>query len=315
MKILITGSSRLIGTSLVLYLNQQGINVLGLSLTPSNIELKGFCHTIGNILDIDCVKSCVKECDGIIHLAAVSRVFFGEQEQKECKNVNIEGTRNIVNAAYNSPKKPWIIYPSSREVYGQQKIFPVKEDAFLSPQNTYAFSKLEAEKIIQVAQKKGLRACILRLSNVYGNVYDYPDRAISAFIQKALNDEKIHCIGSENIIDFVYVEDVVEAIYKTALNLNSNKKLPPINISSGKGISLYQAAQLIVSFLKSSSKIISHPGKSFDVKTYIGSNCRAHQYLNWKPKTSFEEGINKLAEGYKVLLNNNPNILKKQVLS
>lgn len=315
MKILVTGSSRLIGSSLISYLKDQGIDVFGLSLTPSNaMKLKNIPSTVGNILDKECITSCLKGCDGIIHLAAVSRVSFGEQSQENCRRVNIEGTRNVVEAALASPQKPWILYSSSREVYGPQKIFPVKEDACLAPQNTYAFSKLEGEKIIQQAQEKGLRACILRLSNVYGTPYDYPDRAVPAFIKKALNNETIHCVGAENIIDFTSIKDVVEAIYTAVLRLNAGKTLPPMNIASGKGLSLYQAAQGIIKLLESPSKIIIHPGRSFDVKAYIGSNVCAREYLGWRPKTSFEEGVRNLAEDYKALLSKTISPLKKRMV-
>ena len=57
------------------------------------------------------------------------RVIDGQLDPANCRAVNVEATRNLLAAAAASPRKPWFIYASSREVYGQQDDFPVREDA------------------------------------------------------------------------------------------------------------------------------------------------------------------------------------------
>jgi len=102
---------------------------------------------------------------GVVHLAAVSRVIDGERDPARCWAVNVEGTRTVVEAAQSSPLRPWVIYASSREVYGQPSALPASEDCDRAPLNVYGRSKVAAEDLVTAS---GLAHAIVRFSNVYG---------------------------------------------------------------------------------------------------------------------------------------------------
>src|SRR3990167_3176400 len=207
MRILITGSKGLIGSALKRSLQLLNIEVVGID---SNEPVDHPDH--GTILDQDTLFHRIRNCDGVIHLAAVSRVIFGEKFPKLCWETNVLGTQKVLEAAMYSKKKPWVLYASSREVYGEQKILPVNEKALLQPVNIYGESKVEAENQTLSFSKKGLITGIVRFSNVFGSVHDHPDRVIPAFCLAAVQRDEIRVDGKENLFDFTYIDDVVHGI-------------------------------------------------------------------------------------------------------
>jgi len=279
--ILITGSSGLIGSHLSPLLERSGFQVVPFDLTGSD-----------TILDKEKLSRKLEGCGGIIHLAAVSRVVWGERDPVRCRLVNCKGTKNVIDAALVSKKKPWILYASSREVYGEPKTLPVKEDAFLNPLNVYACSKVQGEFLINQAKSQGLITSILRFSNVFGGIHDHGDRVIPAFCLGALSHKALKVEGSQNLFDFTYIEDVIRGILLAVLFLEQGKEsLPPIHLTSGQGTTLMEAAEIILSKAQSFSKILISPPRHFDVSFFVGDPERAKNILGWGSTYTFEESI------------------------
>lgn len=128
--LLLTGSEGLIGSCLAQYLHKRSLPFKPFDLRPCSRH-----HGAGDILDKIAVKKTLKGCTGVIHLAGISRVVVGQKKPQLCLDYNVEGTTNILEAVKESPYKPWFIYASSREVYGQQDFLPVCEDVILKPMN------------------------------------------------------------------------------------------------------------------------------------------------------------------------------------
>lgn len=176
-KILVTGSAGLIGSALTQKLRNTGYEVIDCDIRSKNNPLSFFSEGIQPIL---------KECKGIIHLAAISRVIHGEQYPQLCEEVNVSGSKKFLEFYENLPHKPWLIYGSSREVYGNQDNLPVVEDAALNPVNTYAKGKVEIEHRIKKLEKQGFNTVILRFSNVFGGLLDHYDRGNTCLLYKCL---------------------------------------------------------------------------------------------------------------------------------
>ncbi|WMY95317.1 MAG: NAD(P)-dependent oxidoreductase (plasmid) [Arsenophonus sp.] len=291
-KILITGSNGLIGQELCKKINKSYI------IKKFDNKLPVQSYSYGDILVPEILQESIKDCDGIVHLAAFSRVIFGEKNPKRCWETNVTGTYNILNLAYQSKKKPWVLYASSREVYGQQKKFPVKESARLKPLNIYANSKLLAEKLVEKYKKKGLQTAILRFSNVYGRINDHPDRVVPAFCLSAVHGTPIHIEGESNIFDFTHITDVVEAISKVIIFLEKRKKIPIMHITSGIPVSLKNLAELIKKYSIHKTKIIIDPPRSFDVSKFYGDNSLIKKVLDWSPKIDLQTGIKLLIKDF-----------------
>ena len=94
-----------------------------------------------------------KHFDGVVHLAAKNRVVDAEKDKTNCIAVNLFGTKYLVDVLERS-KDTWLIFGSSREVYGEQKQFPVKESAPKEPVNIYGECKLQGEQLIKERLQK-----------------------------------------------------------------------------------------------------------------------------------------------------------------
>lgn len=296
MRILITGSKGLIGTGLKQALRSLGVDVVGI-----DHQFPEEHSEHGNILDKNLLVDLAGKVDGIVHLAAVSRVIDGEKNPELCWQANVEGTSTVVESALLSDRKPWVIYASSREVYGQPEDFPVKESSLRIPVNIYGKSKLAAEEIIQEASESGLVTSIVRFSNVFGSVHDHPDRVIPAFCRAATEGSVIRVDGSDNLFDFTYLEDVIQGLLSLIyLIVQKGHCLPAVHLTSGTPTSLGEIAQIAQKASAHSVQIVEAASRSFDVSRFWGDTERSHEMLNWRASVSVEEGMHRLINQYRL---------------
>jgi nucleoside-diphosphate-sugar epimerase len=296
MKILITGSKGLIGCALGWALRQLQIDVMDFD-TRHPLEHPSY----GDILDQNHLFSKVNQVDGIVHLAAVSRVIDGEKNPQLCWKTNVEGTRNVIHSACSAEREPWLIYASSREVYGEPSALPVKESAPCHPVNIYGESKWEAEKAIEEASQKGLITSIIRFSNVYGSTHDHADRVVPAFCRAAARGSPIRVDGRNNLFDFTYIEDVVQGLLALIKVLNdSEKSLAPIHLTRGIGISLEEIAFIAQRTSNFPISIEENSARSFDVSNFYGDPTRAKEVLGWQAVVPVEEGMKRLIHQFQL---------------
>jgi nucleoside-diphosphate-sugar epimerase len=234
--------------------------------------------------------------DGIIHLAGMTRVKWGEENPALCHTENAALTQRLTAACAISPASPWLIYASSREVYGEPITLPVIDDAPLAPINVYGRSKVAAEEAIATAGREGLRTAILRFSTVYGGVGDHGDRLFPALMQRALAGTALTLNGSDTILDPTWIDDVVEAILAVAVRL-ADGAVPdgPILLSSGAGVSLADIALQILRATSSRSAIVEHAPRGYDTHRFVGNPARARAWLGWHASTPLDEGVRRYA--------------------
>ena len=122
MRILITGSRGLIGTEMMQCLANAGHRPVAFDIayepgTPGH----------GDIRNVDQLRQAMAGCDGVLSLAAVSRVIDGERNPELCWDVNVNGIEAVLRVALEQPAdgRPWVVYASSREVYGDSATLPV----------------------------------------------------------------------------------------------------------------------------------------------------------------------------------------------
>lgn len=288
--ILVTGSEGLIGKTL-------GSQLEKLNRTFKSFDIR---HIKPNdICNKDQITACLQDCEGIVHLAGISRVILGEQNPQKCWLNNAMGTAYVLQTAYKLPHKPWVIYASSREVYGQQEQFPVKETALLKPLNTYALSKAAAEGLVHSYQNQGLRTQILRFSSVYGRVDDHVDRVIPAFCRAALLNKPLRIEGSKNQFDFTHVLDVAAGIIKTIEAIELKEKLPSaIHFTTGIPTTLKETALLACQFSGNDSELTEAPSRNFDVSQFYGDPSLAEKALGWKSTINLQAGIKNLIQAF-----------------
>lgn len=295
-RILITGACGLVGTVLAERLRAAGDATRGIDLrSPDPVEQI-------DIRDREAVARAVAGARGIVHLAAVSRVVTAEQDPDKCWSVNVSGTEAILDAALRSSTCRWVIYASSREVYGEQDALPIAETAPLRPMNVYARSKAAAEDLTYAAARSGsIAVSVLRFSNVFGRVTDYPDRVVPAFARAAVEGGTLRVDGADHLFDFTHVDDVVGGIARTIARLEEiEDSLDPIHLVSGTATTLGDLAGLAVRLAGNDAKIVQAPPRSFDVARFCGDPSRAKSVLGWKAETDLAAGLADLIARFKL---------------
>jgi nucleoside-diphosphate-sugar epimerase len=291
LRILVTGSEGLVGKRLVPALVKRGFEVESFDVRR-NVKVG-----LEDVSDREAMASALAEADGVIHLAAISRVAWGEEHPDLCEKVNVEGTSVLLETAAKSARRPWVVFASSREVYGDPPVLPVSEDAPVQPINVYGRSKAAGEVLVGRARaENGLRAAVVRLSSVYGTVDDHHDRAIPALLWRALQGEKLSITGANNRFDFVHVDDSVDGLLRAAAMLiEGASQVSTVHLATGVGTSLSQLAHLAVATAQSGSKIDVLPPRPFDVGGFVGDPARAMEVLGWTAKIGLADGMKQLA--------------------
>ena len=168
MKIIITGGSGFIGSYLAMQLKKEhSVTIFDIKKNTSDIDFLE-----GDVTNLDSVKNLIKDCDLVIHLAASLGVVNVERDPVQTLDINLGGTKNVLEACRtNNIKK--IIFSSSSEIYGEPTKIPIGENDKPIPITTYGISKLASEEYIKSYSKSyGIQYTIFRLFNVYGAIQD-----------------------------------------------------------------------------------------------------------------------------------------------
>ncbi|MEI4488249.1 NAD-dependent epimerase/dehydratase family protein [Frigidibacter sp. MR17.14] len=288
MKLLLTGDAGLIGRELKTALVAAGHEVRGFDIGTDPAQ---------DLRDPGAVAAALAGVEGVLHLAAISRVAWGEDDPALCHAVNVTGTAHLLDAVTAlGAAAPWVVFASSREVYGDPDVSPIPETTPRAPLNHYGRSKAEGEELVEAFVARGGRAGMVRLSNVYGTVHDHPDRAVPSLLWRALQGETLKITGEANFFDFVHVEDCVRGLMAMADRLAAGEAAPPtVHLATGIPTSLGALAKAAIATAGSGSGIEVLPARSFDVKGFCGTPERAAKVLGWRAEIALDEGLARLA--------------------
>ena len=270
-KILITGALGMIGRALSENLLQKegyAVDGIDIKVFPDSMAGSKLHFYRIDIRDNATITDLIVngKYDCIVHLAAISRVVDGEKDKPNCIQTNYVGTRNIIDAVAKYSPTTHVIFASSREVYGEQKMLPVSEDAELLPINVYGFYKLLAEQYIRTTLSN---FTILRLCNVYGSLNDLPGRVIPNFVRRAITGETMTIEGGSQMIDFTHIQDTVWAFAQCIELISAgivNKET--ITISPGEGHTLQEIVEILSSELGRSLNVRVTPERNYDVQRW-----------------------------------------------
>lgn len=292
MRFLICGGAGFIGSHLVEKLINEGYDIVAIdNLSRGKIEnLNSVINDItfiqDDITNFDLMRDIVRKVDAVYHLAALSRVIPAIQNPELCFKSNVTGTEITARLCAKYKKK--LIFSSSREVYGDAKYIPVDEKHPLNPKNPYGASKVAGEKIIEAYNNcYGLDHVILRLGNVYGE-RDF-ERVIPLFIDKCLKGDDLIVYGGNQVLDFVYITDVIDALLKAADMSNDNDTF---NVGSGVGVKIIELAELTKGLINTNSQILIKKSRKGEVEEFIADISKIKNSFGWRPKPTLEEGLN-----------------------
>ena len=290
--VLITGHAGLVGRALRARLEAHGAVVRGL-------DVCGEQGARGDVRDVASVERAVDGVEGIVHLAAVSRVVWGERDPRHCWAVNAGGLSTVLCAAAASRRRPWVLFVSSREVYGASARLPVREDAPLQPLNHYARTKGHGESLVRRVAEAGLCAATVRLSNVYGDTADHLDRVVPAFARAAALGGVARVDGPHCMFDFTHIDDVASGLMRAAERLAHGDPPPTLHLTTGAGTTLADLAAHAAWHGKGRVRLVAWPARSFDVPRFVGDPALAHAELGWRARVGFADGFARLTEAFR----------------
>jgi nucleoside-diphosphate-sugar epimerase len=300
MRAVVTGGAGFIGSNLVDRLLADGYSVVVIDNFSSG-KAHNLAHNSGNSKltiarrDInEDVTSDLSGADVIFHLAAIPLVQYSIEHPKEAHHANVNGMLNILMCAHKAGVKR-IVFASSASVYGDQEKLPFVEDMTPNPMSPYAAHKTMGEYYCKLLkQMHGMETICLRFFNVYGPRHDPSSNyacLIPRSIVRTLKGEPIIVYGDgKQTRDFVYVGDVVDAAIKAALTQNKECFGNVMNIATGRETSVLEIANEIMSHKKS---IIDFQPARQEPRRNVASVEKAQKILEWTPKTSLKEGIEK----------------------
>ena len=298
--ILVTGCTGFLGKRVCKKLDMAGYDYIGTSFSKG-LDLRD------RRASLDYFKECKPKY--ILNCAAyVGGIQFGYKHSAELFQNNLQMTLNLLEAAKDFGTKR-VVNPISNCAYPGAATF-FKEDEFWDGplhESVMVYGFVRKASWVgswAYAKQYGLDVLNLILSNMYGPEDHFEEErshALGALIMKFVRAQQT---GQPQVIvwgsgtpvrDWLHVDDGAEAMVR---GLNVAATTDPINIGSGKGISILQMAQLIKELVGYRGEVVLDPTKpdGAPYKTVDGS--KGFRHFGWQPDTDFKEGVAEAIEWY-----------------
>ena len=251
------------------------------------------------ILDITKKKLILKKIKSNYDFVVNFGGYVNHNEKLKTYKSHYIGCKNLADIFKGSKIKLFIQIGSSVE-YGNLKS-PQKEDSKTNVnklKSTYGKAKLMATNYLLKLNKKHNFPCtILRLYLVYGPYQD-KNRLIPHTLNECLNDNLFDCSAGKQYRDFLFVDDLIKAIFKC---FNSQKSIGEvINIGMGKPRNVKKVILFIKNKINLGKPIFGKmPLRRDEIFRLYPNISKAKKILNWKPYTSFQKGIETVIKYYK----------------
>jgi len=294
MRVLVTGGGGFIGSHVVDRLLDRGITprIFDLSASPyhSPLEVETFTGSITDPANLDLA---MRDCDAVVHLAAVADVAHVYADPVLAEEVNTRGTLNVLEAACRA-KVGRVVYGSTTWVYSDCEEQEVDEETPIpAPRHLYTATKLAGETYCAgYGELFDLETTVLRFGIPYGPraraagvVAKFTDLA---FEGKALT---IAGDGSQSR-SFIYVEDLADGIVAA---LRPEAAGRTYNLSGDEVVTILEIAERVQENTDG-CEIVHTPPRPGDFPGKVISNERALEELGWKAETSFREGVRRYVE-------------------
>ena len=296
-KILIVGGTGFIGYHLAKKCLSKNWEVTSFSTRkPKSYRyLKKEKYLIGDISSFKDIKKKIKKR---FHFVVNLGGHIDHLDKKKVFQSHLIGCKNLANFFLKKNIKAFIQMGSSNE-YGKLKS-PHKENLSGNPLSPYGRAKLQASRfLLDLFKKKKFPVIVLRLYQAYGPKQE-TNRLIPILIVNSLKDNIYPCSEGKQFRDFIYVEDVVSAIFKC---FSKSKKVLSgqiLNLGTGKPIKIKKIIKMITFKVKKGKPQYGKIKMRKDEAMKIYPSIRkVSKILKWKPKISFSEGLTKTYNSYK----------------
>jgi UDP-glucose 4-epimerase len=303
--VLITGGLGFIGSNLAHRLAGLGSHVtLVDSLIPEyggnlfNIAgIEGLVNVnISDVRDDHSLRYLVQGQDFLFNLAGQISHLDSMQDPYTDLDINCRSQLSILEVCRKYNPQIKIVFASTRQIYGKPDYLPVDERHLLRPVDVNGINKMAGEWYhILYNNVYGIRACALRLTNTIGprmRVKDARQTFLGIWIRLLLEGKPFEVWGGEQLRDFTYVDDAVDAFLMAAASDESNGQI--FNLGGDCVIGLKDLADLLIQVNGGGEYILhSYPAdrKRIDIGDYYADFSRIRSALGWEPKVPLREGL------------------------
>jgi len=301
MRFLVTGGAGFIGSALANRLTREGHHVRVIddlsSGDPARL-LPEVNFTRGNVTDKPKLWRLLRGVDCVYHLAARVSVPESILYPREYDTTNVGGTVALMEAMRDAGVSR-VVLASSGAIYGEQPRQPVMEELSPHPTSPYAVSKLAAEYYVNtIGDLWGIETVALRIFNAYGPGQSIPPShapVIPQLVQQALRKGSLVVHGDgKQTRDFVYIDDVVEALETAATASGINRQV--INVGLGQETSVNELVRTIEQIVGCEIHSLNVPTESGGVSRLVADLTLARRKLNYEPRVDLKTGLRLLLE-------------------
>ncbi len=303
--ILITGGLGFIGSNLARPLVAAGAQVtLVDSLIPQyggnlfNVEeiQDRVRINIADVRDPHSMAYLVQGQDYLFNLAGQTSHLDSMSDPYADLEINCRAQLSILEACHKHNPNIKIVFASTRQIYGKPDYLPVDEAHPLRPVDVNGINKIAGEWYhILYNNIYGIRACALRLTNTYGprmRIKDARQTFLGVWIRSLVEGQRFEVWGGEQLRDFTYVDDAVNALLVAAARDEANGRV--FNLGGFRVFSLKELAALVVKVNGAGEyafRAFPADRKQIDIGDYYADFSSIKESLGWTPRVSEEEGL------------------------
>ncbi len=303
-KVLVTGAGGFIGSHLTELLIKEGLDVRAfvhynssstwgwLDTLPKDV-LSQIDVFAGDVRDPNGVRTAMKGCDAVFHLAALIAIPYSYHSPDAYVDTNVKGTLNILQAARDLDVSR-VLVTSTSEVYGTAQYVPIDEKHPYQGQSPYSATKIGADRLAESFYRSfNLPVTIVRPFNTFGPRQS-ARAVIPTIITQLLSGKEEIKLGSLTPTrDFNFVKDTANGFYQI---YRSDKTIgEEINIATQKEISIGQLANELIRQINPEARIVCdeqrlRPVKS-EVNRLLGCSEKIRSLTDWAPQYTFQQGL------------------------
>lgn len=297
-KILITGAGGFIGRHLVSALSGLDIELYSIDFKEMVYNFSG-TEYIGKLEDSSFLKSSIKDIqpDIVFHLAAKKARVYSIDDFFQAIETNLVGSLNLFSALNEVASPESIVVLGTAEEYGRGAA-PYNENMREAPVSSYSFSKTCMTHLCQVLHDLyKLPFVILRPTVAYGP-FQNEEMFLPALINSLLRGNEFSMTAGEQTRDFIYVDDLVEAMLSAA---NSKRAIGEvINVGSASPVTIRELASRVQTLIGKEG-LLGFGKREYrkgEIMNYSIDNSKAVNLLDWNPNISLDEGLKRTIDFY-----------------
>lgn len=314
--VLVTGGLGFIGSNLVRELVRLGARVTVLdALIPEHggnrRNLAGLGRAvrvrIGDVRDEARLPRLVRGQDYLFNLAGQTSHMDSMTDPATDLEINCRAQLSILEACRRHNPGIRIVFASTRQIYGRPEHLPVDERHPLRPVDVNGINKLAGEQYhLLYSAVHGIRSTVLRLTNTIGprmRVKDARQTFLGVWVRQVLSGEPFEVWGGEQLRDFTYVDDCVEALLLAAARPEAVGGV--FNLGGPGRISLLDLAELVVAAAGGGRYVVRpFPAdrRKIDIGDYYADDRLIRRRLGWRPRTGIREAVGRTVEFFRAEL-------------